>query len=165
MQGGARWAVSATLVVGLASVCGAAVPLAGAAIKVEKREKTVAKFRTVDCKLKDGRPIAFQAKGRANGWAFRSEIYGRKLNSKIYDVEYGDNSKADVAVFPPKGPHFTNQNKPRTGDGAELTDAGSVGFAKGRKVFGVALPLIYDSERREPPPNDVTVSGLANCNY
>ena len=141
-----------------------AVPYAGAAIKVEKRENTVAKFRTVDCKVKDGRPLAFQAKGRANGWAFRSEIYGRKLNDDIYDVEYGDDSKADVFVFPPSGPSYSNVNKPRTGD-SELTDAGSVGFAKGRRIFGVALPLIYDSARRNPPPNDVTVSGLADCKY
>jgi hypothetical protein len=141
-----------------------AAPASGA-IKVQREDNVLAKFRKVECLMKDGRPVGFLARGRANGWAFVAKIYARNVKYEhIYDVEYGDDSRADVFVFPPKGPAFTNMNEPRPGGEDLLGDAGSVALTKKRgKQFGVGLPLIYDGAQNNPPPKDVTVSGLADC--
>lgn len=144
---------------------GGAAP-AGGAIKVTRdgRDNVLAKFRTVECLFKDGRPLGFLARGRAGGWAFRSNIYARRIKRNHgYEIEYGDDSRTDVLVFPPQGPPYTNLNEPQPGGMDVFGDAGGAVLTKKDDRFGVGLPLIYDGEQSDPPPNYVTVSGFARC--
>jgi hypothetical protein len=169
MQGAKRRVVIGALAGSLLVGAAAAAPASGA-IKVtrDSRNNVLAKFEEVKCEFKNGKPVGFQAIGRAGGWGIRSTIYtARMKRDKVYHVSYGDDSTADVFVFPPKGPAFGNDNKPQPG-GTDpgFSEAGGVGLTKkgggpkGDRFF-VGLPKIYNGEGSNP--KYVTVSGFADC--
>ena len=139
---------------------------ANGAIRISRDDPSniLAEFHQVRCKFKDGKPLAFQAVGREGGWAFRADIYGDKMKKNHgYRVRWGDHSRADVSVFPPSGPHYTNTKEPNPGGMDLFGDAGGVVLRdkKGAPDFGAGLPLIYDDTGSNP--NHVTVTGYADC--